>query len=151
MKHILISDTTLCRVGSTFSFKEKIEIARQLDRLNVDAIELPEISNVRTDVLLVRTISSFVKSSILSVAAGITMDSVVNAAAALSAAAHPRIRIELPMSREEEVFGFGLQLKNTRHRGQSRSMRVNADPVGPNGESHAPVPFFVSTKGKGLK
>ena len=98
MKHILISDTTLCRVGSTFSFKEKIEIARQLDRLNVDAIELPESSNVRTDVLLVRTISSFVKSSILSVAAGITMDSVVNAAAALSAAAHPRIRIELPMS-----------------------------------------------------
>ena len=59
-------------------------------------------------------------------------------------------RIELPMSREEEVFGFGLQLKNTRHRGQSRSMRVNADPVGPNGESHAPVPFFVSTKGYGV-
>ncbi len=98
MKQIRIADTTLCREGSSFSFKEKLEIARQLERLNVDIIELPEISNVRTDILLVRTISSFVKGSIISVAAGSSAESIENAAAALSNAAHGCIRIELPLS-----------------------------------------------------
>ena len=58
--------------------------------------------------------------------------------------------IELPLTKEEEIFGFGLQLKSVRHKGQNRTLRVNADPVGPNGESHAPVPFFVSTLGYGV-
>lgn len=98
MKQIKIADTTLCREGRAFSFKEKIEIARQLEKLNADAIELPEIVNVKADSLLVRTVSSFVKRSVLSVAAGMTGESVALAAAALSGASHPRIRIELPVS-----------------------------------------------------
>ncbi len=98
MKQIKITDTTLCREGSSFSFKEKIEIARQLERLDVDCIEMPAIQNVRTDALLIRTISTFVKKSVLSVAAGMTLESVENAAMSLSNAAHPRIRIELPLS-----------------------------------------------------
>ncbi len=98
MKTITVMDTTLCREGSTFTFKEKIEIARQLERLNVDVIELPQIDNPRSDILLVRTVSPFMKNGVISVAAGTTMDSIIDAAAALSAAAHGRIRIELPVS-----------------------------------------------------
>ena len=98
MKQIVISDTTLCKEGNAYSFKEKLEIARQLERLAVDVIELPEIRNGKTDILLVRTIASFVKNSILSVAAGMGADSLEQAAAALSSASHPRIRIELPLS-----------------------------------------------------
>ena len=98
MKQIKIADSTLCQKGSTFSFKEKIEIARQLEKLNVDIIEIPEIENARVDTLLVRTISSFVKNSVISVAAGSSIESIENAAAALSAAEHPAIRIELPTS-----------------------------------------------------
>ncbi len=98
MKQVKIADSTLCKEGSTFSFKERIEIARQLEKLNVDIIELPEISNKRVDTLLVRTVSSFVKNSVLSVAAGSSMESIEDAAAALSNAAHPSIRIELPVS-----------------------------------------------------
>lgn len=59
-------------------------------------------------------------------------------------------RIELPLTKEEEIFGFGLQLKNVRHKANVRNLRVNADPVGANGESHAPSPFFVSTLGYGV-
>ena len=44
---IRISDRTLCREENTFTFKEKIEIARQLDKLNVDVIELPAIETLR--------------------------------------------------------------------------------------------------------
>ena len=98
MKQIVISDTTLCSEGRVFSFKEKIELARQLERLNVDVIELPEIQNGKTDILLVRTVSSFVKNSILSVAVGRGKDSLEQALSALSAAARPRIRVELPLS-----------------------------------------------------
>ena len=98
MKTITVIDTTLCRENSTFSFKEKIEIARLLERLNADVIELPAIDNPKSDVLLVRTLSPFVKGSVISVAAGLTMDSIELAAQALSAAAHGRIRFELPVS-----------------------------------------------------
>ena len=98
MNRIQIADTTLCPQGNTYTFKEKLEIARQLEKLHVDIIELPEITGGKTDTLLVRTISAFVKDSILSVAAGSTMQSIEDAAAALNNAAHARIRIELPLS-----------------------------------------------------
>ncbi len=98
MKQIKIADATLCRENSHFSFKEKIEIARQLENLNVDVIEFPEIINAKVDILLVKTISSFVKNSVISVAAGIGTDSVDNAITALANAKHAQIRIELPVS-----------------------------------------------------
>ena len=96
MKHIRIADTTLCQ--GNYTFKEKIEIARQLEKLGVDVIELPAITEVRSDTLLVRTMASFVKNATLSVAAGVTAESIQLAAAALEGAAKPQIRIELPVS-----------------------------------------------------
>ncbi len=98
MKQIKIADATLCRENSHFSFKEKIEIARQLENLNVDVIEFPEIVNAKADILLVKTISSFVKNSVISVAAGVGADSVDNAITALSNAKMAQVRIELPVS-----------------------------------------------------
>ena len=98
MKTIRIADATLCREQNSFSFKEKIEIARQLEKLCVDVIEIPAISDARTDILFVKTVSSFVKKGVLSVAAGLTKESIEQAAAALANASHPCIRIELPVS-----------------------------------------------------
>ena len=48
MKTIYISDVTLREAGraGTLSFKERVEIARSLDRLQVDAIELPDRKSV---------------------------------------------------------------------------------------------------------
>ncbi|MBQ2933070.1 MAG: hypothetical protein IJE02_00465 [Clostridia bacterium] len=98
MKQIKIADATLCRENSHFSFKEKIEIARQLENLNVDVIEFPEIANARADILLIKTVSSFVKNSVISVAAGVGADSVENAIASLANAKNAQVRIELPVS-----------------------------------------------------
>ncbi len=98
MKQIKIADTTLCAENSVFGFKEKLEIARQLEKLNVDVIEMPEIADVKPDTLLVRTISSFLKNSTLSVACGSTTESLEHAVAALSSTKKARIRVELPMS-----------------------------------------------------
>ncbi len=96
--NIRIADRTLCREDNTFSFKEKIEIARQLEKLCVNTVELPKIENVKSDILLIRTMASFVKKSVLSVGGGMTKEDVDNAASALSQAKYARIRIELPVS-----------------------------------------------------
>ncbi len=98
MNRIQIADTTLCAQGNTYSFKEKLEIARQLENLHVDIIELPPVAGGKADVLLVRTIGTFAKESVLSVGAGLNKESIALAAEALSNAPHARIRIELPLS-----------------------------------------------------
>ena len=95
---IKIAERTLCRENSLFSFKEKIEISRQFEKLGVDAIELPRIEKVKTDTLLIKTIASFVKESIISVGAGMNAEGVEKAASALQTAKKPRIRVELPVS-----------------------------------------------------
>lgn len=58
--------------------------------------------------------------------------------------------IELPLEYGEEVYGFGLQLKGFDHKNHNLQLRVNSDPVAYTGDSHAPVPFFVTTKGYGI-
>lgn len=97
MKNIRITDITLCR-NTALSFKERIEIARLLERLKVDTIEIPAIENIKSDTLFVRTVASFVKESKISVCAGYTPEGVNLAAAALNTAKNAEIRIELPMS-----------------------------------------------------
>ena len=58
--------------------------------------------------------------------------------------------LSFPMEEGEQFFGLGLQLKKVNLTGQKYTLRVNADPIGNTGDSHAPVPFFVSTKGYGI-
>lgn len=58
--------------------------------------------------------------------------------------------IEIPLKADEKIYGFGLQLKSFNQTGKKKYLRPNADPVADNGDSHAPVPFFVSTKGYGI-
>lgn len=58
--------------------------------------------------------------------------------------------LEWEMEADTQIFGFGLQLKRFNHTGYKVVTRVNADPTSPNGEGHAPVPFFVTNKGYGI-
>ncbi len=59
-------------------------------------------------------------------------------------------RLEFPLTEKEQIYGFGLQLKEFNHRGRRLQLRVNSDPMAPTGDSHAPVPFFVTTEGYGV-
>ena len=97
MRQIQIIDSLLCR-KTELTFREKLEIARKLERLNVQVIELPEIADEKTDVLLIRTMASFIKTAVLSVAAGSTKESVTLAKKALAGIPNACIRIELPVS-----------------------------------------------------
>ncbi len=59
-------------------------------------------------------------------------------------------KITLPIDPKAGVYGFGLQLKGFQQRGRKKMIRPNADPMSDSGDSHAPVPFFVTTAGFGL-
>ncbi len=58
--------------------------------------------------------------------------------------------LRFPLEREEQIFGFGLNFKTVHQRG--RILRLHVDHYGgeDNGRTHAPVPFYVSSKGYGV-
>ncbi len=58
--------------------------------------------------------------------------------------------VELPLEPDEQIYGFGLQLKSFNHTGYKLTLRVNSDPAANTGDTHAPVPFFVTNKGYGI-
>jgi len=58
--------------------------------------------------------------------------------------------VELPLRPDEEIYGFGLQFLSFAQRGKKKKCRVNADPRMDTGDSNAPVPFYVTTKGIGV-
>lgn len=58
--------------------------------------------------------------------------------------------IQLPLRADEQIFGLGLQFVSFAQRGKKKVVRVNADPKVDTGDSHAPVPFYVTTQGIGI-
>ena len=50
----------------------------------------------------------------------------------------------------EDFYGLGLMLKKVLLTKSRKRIKVNADPTSNNGDSHAPVPFFISPKGYGI-
>jgi len=60
------------------------------------------------------------------------------------------VTVALPLSPREELYGFGLQFFSMQHRAKKLVTRVNADPRFDTGDSHAPVPLYVTSKGYGI-
>ena len=102
MKTVKIYDITLRESGrgrtAALSFKERVEIARTLDRLQVDAVELPAVRDGKADVLSNKTIASVVNSARVSAAAGLTEESVETTWESVKGARRPALHILLPAS-----------------------------------------------------
>ncbi len=111
MERLTVADVTLKEVAKTseysLSFREKIEIAKLLDRINVSVIELPAVKKEKTDVLLIKSIASCVKNSVLAVPVSLADEDVDRVADALKNAAKPRIQIEVPVSTVQMEFVCG--------------------------------------------
>ena len=58
--------------------------------------------------------------------------------------------LHFPLDSSEKIFGLGLNFKTVEQRG--RIMRLHMDHYGgqDNGRNHAPVPFYISSKGYGV-
>lgn len=102
MRDLKFADITLRgsapRAEGGLSFREKIEIAKLLDRLNIPVIETAAIENVRVDSLLIKSFASSVTSSVVSVPVKMSGEGVDIAWEAVQAAKMPRLRVSVPTS-----------------------------------------------------
>ena len=108
MKQIRISDVTMKQTAGDFalSFKEKIELAKLLDRLGVFVIELEGINNSRVDALRVKSVATAVKNSAVAVPVQLNAESVQQTWNALSQAKHPRLQVCAPVSPVQMEYLF---------------------------------------------
>ena len=100
MERIRISDMTMKQGGkeSALSFKEKIELAKLLDKLGISVIEVEGIQNARIDALRIKSIAMAVKESVVAVPVQLNPESVQASWNAVSQAKHPRLQVCAPVS-----------------------------------------------------
>lgn len=102
MEQVRITDMTLRELDNapelSLSFKEKLEIAKCLDKMQPDVLELPALKNLTTDALLTRTVASTVRSCAVSIPVGYTKAEADSAWAAVSKAKKPRLIVDVPLS-----------------------------------------------------
>lgn len=100
MKKICITDMTLRTAAEKhlLGFKERIELAKLLDKLNISALELPALSGSKADSIFVKTLCSVILSTTLSQPAGLTKEEADAAWAALEKARRPRLVVDAPIS-----------------------------------------------------
>ena len=63
---------------------------------------------------------------------------------------HGRTVLRFPLEKGEQIYGFGLNFKTVQQRGHILRLHVDHYGARDNGRTHAPVPFFVSSKGYGV-
>ena len=101
MKTVKLIDMTLCEAAKmredALTFKEKLEMARSLDRLRVDAIELPPMDGGKADQLSGKTIASLV-STALSAPVDVNEKEIQLIWESIRGAKHPRLCVIVPCS-----------------------------------------------------
>jgi alpha-D-xyloside xylohydrolase len=58
--------------------------------------------------------------------------------------------LQFPLEKEEQLFGFGLNFQTVYQRGKILQLHVDHYGGKDNGRTHAPTPFYVSSKGYGV-
>ena len=95
MNTIKISDITMKQESKelSLSFKEKIELSKLLDKLEVSVIELEGIRSSKIDSLRIKSIASAVTSGVVAVPVQLNKESVEETWSALRTARHPRLQV----------------------------------------------------------
>ncbi len=97
MRRAEVADITLV-AADRFTFRDKTEIARCIDGVGADVIELPEIKNGKEDEVVNRTIAKLVKNTAVAVPVGLTADGVEAAWRSIEGASKPRLQVVVPTS-----------------------------------------------------
>lgn len=108
MNRIRISDTTMKQsaVQSALSFKEKIELAKLLDKLDASVIELEGIQSPKVDSLRIKSIAMAVHSSIVAVPVQLCREGAAEVWNALRIAQKPRLQVCAPVSSVQMEYLF---------------------------------------------
>ena len=115
MKTIQISDLTLrlneAQKSPVSSFREKVEIIKEMDRLCVDVIETTCRKEQKADALLLHTAAPLLRHSALSCACELTIEGIDTAWDAIKAAAKPRLLLSVPTSSVQMEYLCGCKPK----------------------------------------
>ncbi|MBQ2818793.1 MAG: hypothetical protein IJF14_00225 [Clostridia bacterium] len=115
MNNIKVSDISLrvadSALASGLSFKEKLEIAKLLEKLNVDVIETSYVTEDPADAVLLRTLASTVKNATLSVAVYPDTASVDRAWEAVKKASKPRLNVITSTSTVQMEYTYHMKSK----------------------------------------
>ena len=105
---IKISDMTMKQTaeGFSLSFREKIELAKLLDKLGTSVIEVEGLHGSRSDALRIKSIAAAVNDSIVSAPVELTAESVEQTWNALSVAKSPRLQVCAPVSSVQMEYLF---------------------------------------------
>ncbi len=99
---VIIFDTTLRdgeqAAGAAMTLDEKLEIARQLERVRVDVIEAGFAASSPGDFLAVQSIAREIRKPIIASLTHANLDAVDRAAEALKDASRPRIHVFISSS-----------------------------------------------------
>ena len=98
MKKVVFADVTLKYAAGEMSFREKIEVAKNLDRIGIGVIEMPQIQDTRIDTLLIKSVAGSVERAVISVPAALSEAGIEEAWNAVKEAKNRRISICVPMS-----------------------------------------------------
>ena len=60
------------------------------------------------------------------------------------------VALRFPLDSAETIFGLGLNFKTVNQRGRILNLHVDHYGGSDNGRTHAPVPFYISSKGYGV-
>ena len=110
MREVRISDVTMKQAANvrdmTLSFKEKLEMAKLLDRLGASSIEVEGVEHVKADCLRIKSLASIVKNSVLAVPVSLDPESVEITWDALKGAAKPRLQVQAAVSPAQIEYIF---------------------------------------------
>ncbi len=109
MRNILLADSTLRRAGNDLSFREKVEVVRLLDGLQLPIIELPPLKT-EADAVLVRTAFGIVKTSVLSVPITVS-DDIAAVKGVLIDPARARLSLSVPVTPARMEYCYHLKPK----------------------------------------
>ena len=102
MNNIRVCDVTMKQFAASkafsLSFKEKLETAKLLDRLGASVIEIEGITREKADSLLIKSIASLTKNSVLAVPVALDGANLEATWAALSEAKNARLQVEASVS-----------------------------------------------------
>ena len=110
MKSIFLSDVTISKVANQkkyhLTFREKLDIAKLLDRLEVSIIELSGMLQPQVDSLLIKSIAALVKNSKIAVPVSLVEDDTKEVWEAVSKACQPRLQVVSPVSAVQMEYLF---------------------------------------------
>ncbi len=112
MKKIFVSDVTLAKAkenGKKFTFRQKLNIVKQLAVAGLDAVELPLMNDETEDAVVCKTIADSADGIKISINAGATIEQIEKTYNCVKSAEDVTLQIVLPVSTVQMEYIYHLK------------------------------------------